>query len=150
MTTIATSKIGTNNQIPSGYGVIEHVRVLIEEWFPGVDLEVIATSGPGVKDSFGRDVPSDDGWLRFNLIASYGVGENRTSYMTSLTYKNFCEGEIGRMLGGLSVTHEARNMLNRQLHQTDALPEGIERATYKRATTAALDCVPLFGWSPTK
>jgi len=160
-TATATPKIGTNNEIPTGHGRIEHVRELIAKWFPEITFEVIATGGAGHIDEKGEAEQS--GYLRFNLIVSYGMGDSTTRYMRTVSYRDFCEGEVGRMLGGLDVAHEMRNVCKRWVESSKkeiASWKDNPGASYSAAYVdsmnrrdnwqQALDAVPMYGWSLTK
>jgi hypothetical protein len=130
------------------------------QWFPEINFELIATSGPDVLDGIGRHCPSEDGYLRFNLIVTYGVGEHSTSYLNSMTYKSFCEGEVGRHLGSIDTAHEMRNVCKREIaildkqiaaygggHGQPYTSPGQHLADIRREVwKKALNSVPLFGW----
>lgn len=99
-----------NNEIPTGKGNIDDVNRLIAMWFPGERMTAVQTSSPE---------ESSDGYLKFNLLVSYGEGIGMVQYMKSQTYRDFCEGEIGRDLGHIEQAHHLRCEL-RALLKTEA------------------------------
>lgn len=124
-----------NNEIPAGKGRLEDVQRLLTMWFPGDALEAIQTASAD---------ESEDGYLRFNLVMSYGSGEHRIQYAKGQSYKSFCEGEIGRDLGHIEQAHHIRCALLRLLETAEFKSERCIAA--KVALQKQIRELPLMGW----
>ena len=128
------NKRTANNEIPAGKGQLEDVQRLLALWFPADRVEAIETAPAD---------ESEDGYLRFNLVLSYGEGEHQIEYVKGQSYKSFCEGEIGRDLGQIEQAHHIRCALQRLV----ATPELQRSTAAKIKLERQIRDLPLMGWS---
>lgn len=135
----SASKLGTNNEIPTGRGRIEDVAHLVQKWNPCETLTVIGTGG-------GEGTDTNDGDLRFNLVITYGSGKHAVTYAKGMEYKSFVESEIGRAIGQIEMYRAALCDLRRHRDAADILPAGAEQSTYKSAVAGAILSLPMMGW----
>lgn len=118
-------------------GDLDTVRALLKGWLPGDHFEIFQT---------GRD---PKGYLKFNLVVSYGADVRRVDYVKGFTVSesqgvtdwDLLRSQIDRALGNLEVAHEMR--LRLQAHK-DRYRQNLFLASL---FSEPLREVPMRGWN---
>lgn len=117
-----------------GQGMIGRITVLIRRWFPSHAIRVL---------DMGRD---EEGYLKYDLVVTFGQGEHATSYMRGFSWKSIAESSLGTAIGALEHAHKVEEILQRALKDSEAIDSAAERKPYQWGLSKAILAISFAGW----